>query len=64
MNDSDTAGELRTEAADALVVVRNTCWACGEVLEKRVARRHQGHGHFSWQCDRCEVGWSGPGTAA
>lgn len=45
------------------VLVRANCWTCDADLWRSVARRNQRHGHLTWYCRSCEVGWTGPGEA-
>ena len=53
-----------TAAPHGSVVLRNSCWCCGETMEKVVPRKSRGHQHFTWRCHPCDVEWTGPGALA
>jgi hypothetical protein len=59
-----TASTARPDSAATAVssvVLRTSCWSCGQTLQKEVPRKNQDHRHFSWQCNPCDVAWTGPG---
>jgi hypothetical protein len=59
-----TARERKAEAngpRTGVVTVATNCWSCNALVTKSVVRRTQHHRQFAWTCNRCEVGWSGPG---
>jgi ribosomal protein L37AE/L43A len=45
------------------VPIRAVCWYCGQPVVKRVPRSRLGLAH-RWECDGCEVQWTGPGEGA
>jgi hypothetical protein len=44
-----------------MAVVRASCWAGGEVVEKEVPKQNLWRRNLRWFCDDCEVSWSSPG---
>jgi hypothetical protein len=53
------AGVIR--ANDECVTVFHTCWSCDQQVRKEVVPTVS-RSELPWYCERCDVGWVGPGA--
>jgi hypothetical protein len=50
--------------ANAALTLVATCWSCHEPQLKQVVATPDPQASFAWSCTRCDVSWTGTGSAA